>query len=182
MALPIEIEVWQGEISELEVDALVIPASESLFMTAPVAAAVKRYAGEEVERAAVAQGPVEAGATVVTGGGRLAAPYIVHTVGVGHELRPDVDRLRAGIDAALAAVEHLGLRRIAMAPLGTERGVFPPDEAAEILMGAVAEHVGRDGSTLASVVIAVSRSDELEAFRAAIDALAAGVRQPAAEE
>ena len=38
MTLPIEIEIWQGEIAELEVDALVIPANESLFMTAPVAA------------------------------------------------------------------------------------------------------------------------------------------------
>ena len=75
MGLPIDIEIWRGEIAELEVDAIVVPANESLFMTNPVAAAVKRLAGEEVERAAVTQGPVAPGTAVVTGGGRLAAPY-----------------------------------------------------------------------------------------------------------
>ena len=49
MGLPIDIEIWRGEIAELEVDAIVVPANESLFMTNPVAAAVKRLAGEEVE-------------------------------------------------------------------------------------------------------------------------------------
>jgi O-acetyl-ADP-ribose deacetylase (regulator of RNase III) len=36
MAIPIEIDVWQGEIAELEVDAILVPANESLFMTTPV--------------------------------------------------------------------------------------------------------------------------------------------------
>ena len=35
MAVPIEIDVWQGEIAELEVDAIIVPANESLFMTNP---------------------------------------------------------------------------------------------------------------------------------------------------
>ena len=30
-----EIDVWQGDISELEVDAIIVPANESLFMTGP---------------------------------------------------------------------------------------------------------------------------------------------------
>ena len=53
----IEIDVWQGEIAELEVDALVVAANESLFMTAGVAASVKRHGGDEIERDAVDQGP-----------------------------------------------------------------------------------------------------------------------------
>ena len=148
MGAPIEIEVWQGEISELEVDAIVIPANESLFMTGPIAAAVKRRAGDDVERAAVAQAPVRAGSTVVTAGGRLAAPYLVHAVAVGHDLQPDRSRLREAIDAALAAVEHLGLRRIAVSPLGTERGVFGAQEAAEILVEAIVDLAARESAAL----------------------------------
>ena len=45
MAAPIEIDVWQGEIAELEVDALVVGSSESLFMTGGAAASVKRLGG-----------------------------------------------------------------------------------------------------------------------------------------
>ncbi|MDP9270817.1 MAG: macro domain-containing protein [Chloroflexota bacterium] len=180
MALPIEIEVWQGEISELEVDAIVIPANESLFMTTNVAASVKRHAGDDVERAAVAQGPVEAGRVVVTSGGRLAAPYIVHAVAVGHELQPDTQRLRAAVQAALSAVEHLGLRRIAMAPLGTERGVFTSADATRILLEGIAAHAERESGYPESVVIAVPRTDELVATHAVIDAVV-GVQPPLAD-
>lgn len=171
MALPIEIEIWRGEIAELEVDAIVIPANESLFMTAPVAAAVKRAAGAEVESAAVSQGPVAAGSAVVTPGGRLAAPYVVHAVGVGHDLRPDVDRLRRAVVASLRAVEHLSLRRIAVAPLGTERGVFPPADAAAILLDELIAHAERGTGSPESVVLAVTRGDELTDFRAELEAV-----------
>ena len=85
MAEPIEIDVWQGEIAELEVDAVVVAASESLFMTAGAATSVKRHAGDEVERAAVEQGPIAPGTAVATSGGDLPAPYVIHAVAVGHD-------------------------------------------------------------------------------------------------
>lgn len=179
MAHPIEIEIWQGDISELEVDALVIPSNESLFMTAPVAATVKRRAGEQVERAAVEQGPVEAGRVVVTDGGGLAAPYLVHAVAVGHELVADPAILRAAVDAALSAVEHLGLRRIAIAPLGTERGVFAAADAARIVLEGIDAHAERASGFPDSVVIAVPRSDERVALHAVLDAVGGPLRQPA---
>ena len=48
MTAPIEIDVWQGEIAELEVDALIVGANESLFMTAGVAASVVRMNAQRV--------------------------------------------------------------------------------------------------------------------------------------
>ena len=62
----IEIDVWQGEIAELEVDALVVPANESLFMTAGAAASVKRHGGDQIERDAVDQGPGAPGTAIAT--------------------------------------------------------------------------------------------------------------------
>jgi len=171
MTLPIEIEIWQGDIAELEVDAVIIPANESLFMTAPVAAAVKLRSGNEVETEAVAQGPVPAGSAVVTGGGRLAAPYVIHTVGVGHDLQRDPGQLRRALDAALDAVEHLSLRRIAVGPIGVERGVFPAGEAAEILLDAIVQRAERGAETPESVVVAVTHSDELAEYLAALEAV-----------
>jgi O-acetyl-ADP-ribose deacetylase (regulator of RNase III) len=171
MALPIEIEIWRGDIAELEVDAIVVPANESLFMTTQVAAAVKRLAGDEVERAAVSQGPIAAGGAVVTGGGRLVTPYVIHAVAVGHDLSPDVDRLRSAIRAALQAAEHLSLRRIALAPLGTERGVFPPSDAAAILLDEVIAHADRHPGSPESVVIAAARPEEITELASALDAV-----------
>ena len=169
MTLPIEIEIWQGEISELEVDAIIIPANESLFMTAPVAASVKRHAVENVEKEAVAQGPVKAGSAVVTSGGRLAAPYIIHAVAVGHDLHHDRRRMRKAVESALNAANHLSLRTIAFSALGAERGVFLASEAAELMFGAILDYLERDPGVLETVVVAVTRSEERSEYIAALD-------------
>jgi O-acetyl-ADP-ribose deacetylase (regulator of RNase III) len=142
-------------------------------MTGPISAAVRRRAGDEVERSAVAQGPIAAGGVVVTNGGRLPVTYLIHAVGVGHDLRADAGRLRAAIESALATVERMALRRIAVAPLGTERGVFPPLEAATMLFETLREHLEGGRSSLESIVVALPRSEEAREYRAALTTLEA---------
>jgi O-acetyl-ADP-ribose deacetylase (regulator of RNase III) len=173
MSIPIEIDVWHGEIAELEVDAILIPANESLFMTAPVARGLKVRAGEAVERDAVAQGPVSPGSAVVTGGGSLAAAYVVHVVGVGHDLVANDERLRSAIDAALDQAARLGLPRLAAAPLGTERGVFEPDRAAGVLATALLARAERGAPLPSSLVVAVGSPGEAAAYRTALQPLGA---------
>lgn len=165
MAGPTEIDVWQGEIAELEVDALVVGSSESLFMTGGAAASVKRLGGDEIERSAVAQGPVAPGQAIVTAGGRLAAPYVIHAVAVGHDRRADPDRLRSAVTAALAFSEPLQLHRIAIAPLGLEFGAFRAEEAADVLVSTL---LAVAGPPIESIVIAAAHVAEA---RAMVDAL-----------
>jgi O-acetyl-ADP-ribose deacetylase (regulator of RNase III) len=162
MAAPIEVDVWQGDIAELEVDALVVPANESLFMTAGAAASVRRHGGDSIERAAVQQGPVQPGAAVVTDAGTLAAGYVIHAVGVGHDRRADRGRLASAIRASLAFAEPLQLRRMAFAIIGVEHGAFTPAEAVDVLL----EELGRDGvagTIPETVVIAAANPNEMHA-------------------
>ena len=164
MAGPMEIDVWQGDLAELEVDALVVSAMESLFMTAGPAAAVKRRGGAESERAAVDQGPVAAGSAVVTHAGALAASYVIHVVAVGHDRVADPERLNAALRAALAAAGPLQLRRIAVALVGVESGVFDVQEAAHLLVSALRS----TDAALEAVVIATTSRAETEAVHAAL--------------
>jgi O-acetyl-ADP-ribose deacetylase (regulator of RNase III) len=176
MPVPIEIDVWQGEISELEVDAIIVPANESLFMTNPAAREVRRMAGEEVERDAVQQGPIQPGTAVVTGAGSLAASYLIHAVAVGHELHRKPDDLTSALNAAFEIAARLSLVRVAMAPIGIERGAFTSEEAASALV-AVLEKRSRSGDAVpASLVIAVANQNEAAAFRSATEALRAAFR------
>jgi O-acetyl-ADP-ribose deacetylase len=170
MAGPIEIDVWQGEIAELEVDALVVPANESLFMTAGAAASVKRHGGEEIERDAVDQGPAQPGTAIATGAGSLPAAYVIHTIGVGHDRIADRERLAAAIRAALAFAEPLQLRRVALSLIGVEHGAFTAPEAAEVLMAQL-RNGGADGTLPESIVVATANPAETAAVT---DALAAG--------
>ena len=176
MAVPIEIDVWQGEVAELEVDAIIVPANESLFMTNPQARSVKRAAGEAVELEAMRQGPVEPGSAVVTGGGNLAAPYLIHAVAVGHELRGDPGCVKDALGAAFDIAARLSLGRLAMLPVGPERGVFGADEAAALLVEVIEER-SRQGEPLPiSLVVAVTTPQEATAFRSAAEALRAAAR------
>jgi O-acetyl-ADP-ribose deacetylase len=167
MSEPTEIDVWQGEIAELEVDALVIGASESLFMTAGAAASVKRHGGDVIERAAVDQGPIQPGSAIATGGGSLAAPYVIHAVAVGHDRIGDPARLQGAVAAALALCPPLQLHRIAVASLGTEHGAFAVDEAADLLVASLV--AGAPDAGVSSVVIATVHSPETHAV---VEALA----------
>jgi O-acetyl-ADP-ribose deacetylase (regulator of RNase III) len=170
MASSIEIDVWQGEIAELEVDALVVAANESLFMTAGAAASVKRHGGDEVERAAVDQGPIHPGSAVATAGGALAAPYVIHAVAVGHDRLADPAVLAAAVRSALAFAEPLQLRRIAVALLGVEHGAFTAAEAAAVLVPAL---VAEARSTqIESIVLATTHASEALAMTEAISGAA----------
>lgn len=169
MGARIEIDVWQGDLAELEVDALVVSANESLFMTGGAAASVKRHGGEEIERAAVDQGPVPLGSAVVTHAGSLAAGYVIHAVAVGHDRIADPARLAAAMRAALGLAAPLQLRRIATSLLGVEFGVFRVDDAAGLLVDALRD----TDAPLESVVIATANLQETDAVRNALAARAA---------
>lgn len=173
MAARIEIDVWQGDIAELEVDAIVVSASESLFMNVGAAASVHRHGGPAVERAAVAQGPIAPGTAIVTEAGSLAAAYVIHAVAVGHDRVADPSRLAAAIRSALAYVAPLQLRRLAIAPLGVEHGAFDAADAASILVATIDAAAA---PPLESVVIAAANSQEARAVRDAVAAHRAQVR------
>jgi O-acetyl-ADP-ribose deacetylase (regulator of RNase III) len=161
MAGPIEIDVWQGDIAELEVDALVVPATESLFMTTGAAASVRRRGGDTIERAAVDQGPIAPGTAIATDAGTLAAGYVIHAVGVGHDRVADREQLAGAIRAALDFAGPLRLRRIAFALIGVEHGAFVPVEAADVLLDELA--VDGVGELLEGVVIAAANPVEMQA-------------------
>ena len=173
MAAAIDIDVWQGDIAELEVDAIVVSASESLFMNSGAAASVLRHGGASIERAAVAQGPIEPGTAIVTDAGTLAAAFVIHTVAVGHDRTADAGRLAAAVRAALAFAGPLQLRRIAVAPLGVEHGAFDTSEAARILITTLSEAAT---PPLESIVIATAHAHETRAVAEAIAVRRAGIR------
>lgn len=172
MAEPIEIDVWQGEIAELEVDAIVVAANESLFMTTGAGASVKRAGGEGIERAAVDQGPTRPGNAVATSGGSLAAPYVIHAVAVGHDRRPEPENLAGAIRAVLAFAEPLQLRRIAMGPLGVESGAFTAADAARIIIATLLSDA--PATPIESIVLAAPHAAEVRALSDALQAAVAG--------
>jgi O-acetyl-ADP-ribose deacetylase (regulator of RNase III) len=163
----VELEVAEGDITQLDVDAIANAANDRLWMGAGVAGAIKRAAGEEVEREAVAKGPIAVGEAVATGAGRLAARWIVHGAVMGQDLRTNGDLVRRTTASCLRVADELGAESLALPAFGTGVGGFPLDECARLM---VEEARRFEPSKLRRVVFAVFGDDARRAFEHALSA------------
>jgi O-acetyl-ADP-ribose deacetylase len=160
-----ELEVVDGDITALQVDAIANAANSHLWMGSGVAGAIKRAGGEEIEREAVQLGPIEVGDAVATGAGRLAATWVIHGAVMGQDLRTDAELVRRTTASCLRAADELGARSLALPAFGTGVGGFPLDECARIMVDAVRAH---EPSSLERIVFAVFGADAKHAFEAAL--------------
>jgi O-acetyl-ADP-ribose deacetylase (regulator of RNase III) len=110
----------------------------------------------------VDQGPILPGGAIATEAGTLAAAYVIHAVGVGHDRIADRDRLASAIRAALKFAEPLQLRRMAFSLIGSEHGVFTSAEAADVLMEELTRATGA-AQLPDSIVVATVNAGETHA-------------------
>jgi O-acetyl-ADP-ribose deacetylase len=160
-----ELEVVEGDITALEVDAIANAANNHLWMGSGVAGAIKRAGGEEIEREAVAKGPVEVGDAVATGAGRLSARWVVHGAVMGQDLRTDAELVRRTTESCLHVADELGAESLALPAFGTGVGGFPVDECARIMVDAARAF---EPSSLQRVTFAVFGGESKEAFERAL--------------
>ena len=162
-----ELEVREGDIAEVEADAIANAANDHLWMGAGVAGALKRVGGDEIEHEAMAQGPIELGTAVATAAGRLHARYVVHGAVMGQDLRTNAELVRRTTRSCLDVADELGCRSLALPAFGTGVGGFPLDECARIMVG---EAQAFEPRSLEYVLFAVRGQDAEAAFQAALAA------------
>jgi O-acetyl-ADP-ribose deacetylase (regulator of RNase III) len=162
----VELEVVEGDIASLDVDAIANAANNHLWMGAGVAGAIKRAGGEEIEREAMAKGPIEVGDAVATSGGRLRARHVIHGAVMGQDLQTDANLVRRTTRRCLEVADELECRSVALPAFGTGVGGFPLLECASIMVAAARDY---DPRTLERVVFAVYGDEAEAAFRASLD-------------
>jgi O-acetyl-ADP-ribose deacetylase (regulator of RNase III) len=158
-----DITLARGDIAQQDADAIVNAANNRLWMGAGVAGAIKRAAGQEIEREAVAKGPIPIGEAVVTGAGRLKARHVIHAAVMGQDLRTDAAKIRQATQNSLRRADELGLKSIAFPALGTGVGGFSLEECARIMLDVVQEH-SAGGSSLERVVFVLYDEPAYQAF------------------
>lgn len=163
--MPLELEVVEGDIAALEVDAVANAANDRLWMGAGVAGALKRAGGEEIEREAVAKGPIVLGDAVATGAGRLPARWVIHAAVMGQDLRTSAEAIASATRRTLEVADEIGAESLALPAFGTGVGGFPLDECARLMVAAVRAH---EPSTLRRVIFAVYGTEAEAAFRNAL--------------
>ncbi|WP_276253482.1 macro domain-containing protein [Halomontanus rarus] len=137
-----EFDVVQGDIAAQSADALVNAAGTSLRMGSGVAGALRRGAGEELNREAMEQGPVELGGVAVTDAYDLEAEYVIHAAAMPHY--GDGQATAASIEEAtrnaLEKADRLDCESLVLPALGCGVAGFDLAEGAEIIAGAIREY------------------------------------------
>jgi O-acetyl-ADP-ribose deacetylase (regulator of RNase III) len=175
------IELWNGDICDLEVDAIVNAANLSLWMSTGVGGAIKRAGGDEIEFAAIRQAPVPLGGAVVTPAGRLAARAVIHAVSLDRDRRTSGPIIEAAVRSAMSRAREISATSLAFPALGTGVGGFPLDEAARITVETVREELGASPS-IQHVIFALRGSAAYHAFERALAPVGTTVDPHAAAE
>ena len=126
--------VISGDITTLDVDAIVNAANSQLLRGGGVDGAIHRAAGPELQAECLQLGGCDPGQAKVTGGHALPARHVIHTVGpvwLGGDRGEDAI-LESCYRESLSVAADLGLRSIAFPAISTGIYGFPPERACRI--------------------------------------------------
>ena len=162
------IEIIQGDITQLAVDAIVNAANRSLLGGGGVDGAIHRAAGPELLRECRTLGGCETGSAKITRGYRLPARHVIHTVGPIWQGGQQQERelLASCYRDSLRLAEQHGLRSIAFPAISCGAYGFPVGEAASIAIETIRNHSGAN-SQLVTVYLVCFDASIADAFRAA---------------
>lgn len=128
------IQVAEGDITRLEVNAIVNAANTTLLGGGGVDGAIHRAAGPELLEECRTLGGCPTGGARITRGYRLPAKWVIHTVGpVWHGGKRDEDALLAGCYRnSLALTAQHDIKSVAFPGISTGAYGFPLERAARI--------------------------------------------------
>ena len=145
------IRIQQGDLTEMNVDAIVNAANNDLILGAGVAGAIHRKGGEQIQRECNEIGSIPVGYAAITGGGKLKARYVIHAASMGlGGIRTTAKTLRTSTAHSLRLAAERHLKTIAFPAVGTGVSGFPMQECAQIMLSEAVQHL-QGGTSLETI-------------------------------
>nr|XP_020824074.1 O-acetyl-ADP-ribose deacetylase MACROD1 isoform X3 [Phascolarctos cinereus] len=167
-ALNEKISLFRGDITKLEVDAIVNAANSSLLGGGGVDGCIHRAAGHLLTEECRTLHSCETGKAKITGGYRLPAKYVIHTVGPiaqGDPSPSQVQELRnCYVNSLQLALEHR-LRSVAFPCISTGVFGYPNEAAAEVVLSTLREWLEEHKDKVDRLLICVFLEKDEEIYR-----------------
>jgi O-acetyl-ADP-ribose deacetylase len=167
-----KIVIQQGDLTEMQTDAIVNAANNDLILGGGVAGAIRRKGGDEIQRECTAIGSIPVGYAAITTGGKLPAKYVIHAASMQLGRATTADTLRRSTAHALRIAADRGLKTIAFPAIGTGIASFPIKDCAEIMLQEATQHL-ENGSSLEKIYFVLFDDAGCAAFQSAWQTLLA---------
>ena len=141
-----KIVIQKGDITEMDVDAIVNAANNDLLLGGGVAGAIRRKGGEKIQRECNEIGTIPVGFAAVTTGGNLKARHIIHAASMELGGATRAEGLRSSTAHALRVASEHTFKTIAFPAIGTGIGGFPLEDCGQIMLNEAAQHLKTDTS------------------------------------
>src|SRR3954453_13484459 len=159
-----QLELLEGDITELDVDAIVNAANEHLQLGTGVAGAIARKGGPSIQVECDRIGGPPVGTAGMNGAGSLKARRVIHAVGPRMGEGDEDKNLAAAVRSALALADRRGLKSIALPAISTGNFGFPLGRAARIMLTEVHRFL-EGGTKLERVVLALHGDEAFSTFK-----------------
>jgi O-acetyl-ADP-ribose deacetylase (regulator of RNase III) len=158
------LELTQGDITDLDTDAIVNAANTALQLGGGVAGAIRRKGGPKVQEECNKIGGTHVGGAVITTGGNLKAKYVIHAVGPRHGEEHEDEKLKDATLNSLILADKNNLKSIAFPAISTGIFGFPKDRCATIMLSTTIAYL--EGPTkLQKVVYCLYDQNTFEIFK-----------------
>jgi len=164
------LELTQGDITDLDTDAIVNAANTALQLGGGVAGAIRRKGGPKIQEECNKIGGTHVGGAVITTGGNLKAKYVIHAVGPRLGEEHEDEKLKDATLNSLRLADKNNLKSLAFPAVSTGIFGFPKDRCATIMLSATIAYL--EGPTkLEKVVYCLYDQDTLEIFKHTLQSL-----------
>ena len=154
------LRVVEGDITQQAVEAIVNAANTTLLGGGGVDGAIHRAAGPDLLAECRTLGGCATGQAKITGGYRLPAKWVIHTVGpVWRDGQHGEDELLASCyRSCLALVREHGIRSVAFPSISTGAYGFPMERAARIAVSEIRRFLETDSQVTEVRLVCFGRS------------------------